>query len=120
MFQLGLLICKSRIVRETGFCLTPALQKAKKEAMMKYPLFKICFQKTLILPLVALLTSSLLIAAGCSLPNIKIFSDAGEPLKECRLQGSAAEKIAVIDITGIISDKTEKDFLGREHPSLLQ
>lgn len=68
----------------------------------------------------AIMAFCLVFAAGCGLPSVKLFPDATDSLKECRLKGEGPHKIALININGVISDKTEKDFMGREHPSLLQ
>ncbi|MFW6236785.1 MAG: signal peptide peptidase SppA [Desulfosudaceae bacterium] len=62
----------------------------------------------------------LLMAAGCGLPNVKLFPDAADPLQECVLQGEGPDKIALLNINGVISDKTETDIMSRDHPSLLQ
>jgi protease IV len=64
----------------------------------------------------ALLVAVLL--AGCA-PRITLFTKASEPLKEVTLQGSAADKIQLIPITGIISD-APKDRVLRTMPSVVQ
>ncbi len=42
---------------------------------------------------------------GCAAPSIKLISDAADPLREFTLSGEGADKILVIPIRGIISDK---------------
>ncbi|MDI6795860.1 MAG: signal peptide peptidase SppA [Desulfatibacillaceae bacterium] len=56
---------------------------------------------------------------GCVAPNIKLFSDAKDPLAERVLSGKSEPKILVVPITGVISDTPERDFL-RDRPSMLQ
>ena len=80
------------------------------------PVPRMLFSKTLLL----LTSACLLMATGCGLPNVKLFPDAADPLQQCVLQGEGPDKIALLNINGVISDKTETDIMSREHPSLLQ
>jgi protease-4 len=56
---------------------------------------------------------------GCIAPNIKLFSDAKDPLAERVLMGKSEPKVLVVPIQGVISDTPERDFL-RDRPSMLQ
>jgi protease-4 len=56
--------------------------------------------------------------AACA-PRLTLFTNASDPLKEVTLQGSAADKIQLIPISGIISD-TAKDRTFRTMPSMVQ
>jgi protease-4 len=60
-----------------------------------------------------------MIGVGCVGPRIKLFSDASDPLKEVVLEGTAREKIQVIPVTGIISDRPKRQTL-RTTPSMVQ
>ncbi len=57
--------------------------------------------------------------SGCGGININIFSDASDPLKEFVLEGEAREKILVIPIDGLISDRPDEGFL-QTRPSIVQ
>ena len=59
------------------------------------------------------------LTAGC-FPIIKLLPGATAPLKEVVLKGEGRDKVVIININGIISDKAQKDVLSREEPSLLQ
>jgi protease-4 len=48
-----------------------------------------------------------LLSAGCANIQMKLFTDARDPLVEYVLSGSGSEKIAVIPVTGVISDLPE-------------
>lgn len=58
-------------------------------------------------------------AAGCMSPQVKLFTDATDPLKEFTLKGEADEKVLLIPVNGIISDFSRKGFL-RIEPSMVQ
>ncbi len=60
-----------------------------------------------------------LLVTGCAVPSIKLISDASDPLREFKLQGSAKGKILIIPISGVISDTPRKGFI-RVHPSMVQ
>lgn len=62
--------------------------------------------------------SLVLVLGGCSLPKISVFPERG-PFKEKVLQGRADEKILVISIDGIISDRSQGRLLQRQ-PSMVQ
>jgi protease IV len=57
--------------------------------------------------------------AGCVAPNVKLFTDATDPLKEYVLEGEAKEKILIISIKGVITDLSKKGMLQSE-PSMVQ
>ena len=56
---------------------------------------------------------------GCAAPQVKLFSDASDPLQELTLQGKGDQKILVISISGIISTSPNQSFL-RTMPSMVQ
>ena len=58
-------------------------------------------------------------AAGCMSPNVKLFTDATDPLSEYTLQGEADGKVLLIPVNGIISDYAHKGLL-RTEPSMVQ
>jgi protease-4 len=60
-----------------------------------------------------------LLVTGCAAPSIKLMSDASDPLREFRLEGTADGKILIIPIRGVISDSPRKSFL-RVLPSMVQ
>ena len=58
-------------------------------------------------------------ASGCVSPNVKLFSDATDPLQEFTLEGEGREKILLIPVKGVISDYARKGML-RTEPSMVQ
>jgi protease IV len=56
---------------------------------------------------------------GCATPRITLFPDASDPLREVVLEGTAADKIQVIPITGFISDTPKGRIMGTR-PSVVQ
>ncbi len=56
---------------------------------------------------------------GCATPRITLFSDASDPLREVVLDGTADDKILVLPITGVITDRP-KNRLMRTTPSMVQ
>jgi protease IV len=56
--------------------------------------------------------------AGCSLPKLSLFPEAG-PLKEVTLEGSGEGKVLVLTIDGPISDQPKQKLL-RTEPSMVQ
>jgi len=65
----------------------------------------------------AIMIAMLLIS--CAGPRITLFSDASDPLREMTLEGTAEERIALIPITGIITDKPKGQFM-RKTPGVVQ
>jgi protease-4 len=62
----------------------------------------------------------LLIAlTACSGPQVRLFREAPEPLKEFTLEGVGKDKILLIPVTGLISDMPKKGVL-RTSPSLVE
>ena len=53
----------------------------------------------------------LILTTACGGPRIKLFSDAGEPLKEFTLEGRGSDKILLIPVYGIITDTPKERFL---------
>jgi protease-4 len=68
--------------------------------------------------IVVMLLAIMSLLSGCSLTRINLFSGE-EPLKEATLQGSGADKILVVSVNGLISDKPD-ELLLRSHPSMVQ
>jgi protease-4 len=60
-----------------------------------------------------------IIINGCGAPNIKLFTDASDPLQEFTLQGKEKGKVLIIPVRGIISDSTKKGML-YDMPSMVQ
>lgn len=54
---------------------------------------------------------------GCAL-NVKLFTDAADPLQEFTLSGTGKEKVLLIPVKGVITDRTQKGFLKK--PSIVQ
>ena len=61
----------------------------------------------------------LILVTACSIPRIKLFTDAADPLKEYTLEGSGSEKILLISVQGTISDMPQKGLV-RSMPSMVQ
>ncbi len=57
-----------------------------------------------------LLTVSLLVS-GCAAPTIKLISDARDPLQEFTLDGEGKEKVLVLPIQGVISDRPKEGLI---------
>ncbi len=60
-----------------------------------------------------------IIINGCGAPNIKLFTDASDPLQEFTLQGKEKGKVLIIPVRGIISDSTKKGML-YDMPGMVQ
>ena len=69
--------------------------------------------------MVASLVAAFLVCSSCIKPQITLFSEATEPLKEFSLQGSGKGKILMISIKGFISD-SNKDLLLYRKSSMVQ
>lgn len=61
----------------------------------------------------------LALITACSFPQIRLFTDAADPLKEYTLEGSGSEKILLISVQGTITD-TPKQGLLRSSPGAVQ
>ena len=53
----------------------------------------------------------LMMITACSGPRIKLFSDTIDPLKEFTLEGSGKDKILLIPVNGLISDRPKKGLI---------
>ena len=53
------------------------------------------------------------------MPKVNLFKTTPDPLKEYTLEGTTADKILLIPVNGMISDKPKKGFLS-ESPSLVE
>ncbi len=62
---------------------------------------------------------AVLCVAGCAAPQVKLFSDASDPLKESILQGTEKGKVLVISLRGIITTSPDDGML-RTMPSMIQ
>ncbi len=69
--------------------------------------------------MMAVLVLAGLVLGGCVSPNVKLFTDATDPLKEFVLEGEAKEKILLIPIQGVISDSPKRGMLQNE-PGMVQ
>lgn len=69
--------------------------------------------------LIILIALALLLTSGCAAPQIKLFTDAADPLKEFTLSGREKGKVLVVHIRGIISDHPSEKFI-RSKPSMVQ
>ncbi len=67
---------------------------------------------------IGILLIALLMVAGCSLPQINLFPQAG-PLKEVVLEGTGEDKVLVLSIDGPISDKPKEGLL-KSRPGMVQ
>ncbi len=67
---------------------------------------------------IGILLIALLMIAGCSLPQINLFPQAG-PLKEVVLEGTGEDKVLVLSIDGPISDKPKEGVL-KSRPGMVQ
>ena len=56
---------------------------------------------------------------ACAAPQVKLFSDATDPLQEFTIQGTEKGKVVVISIQGVISTSPDEKFL-RSMPSMVQ
>jgi protease-4 len=68
------------------------------------------------------LVAGLLVLAlltACAGPQIKLFTEANEPLKEFTIEGSGADKILLIPVRGLISD-SPREGLVTTRPSIVQ
>ena len=54
---------------------------------------------------------SVVLITSCGPTRLKLYPDAEDPLLEVTLQGNAYEKIAVIPVTGFISDMPQDSFM---------
>jgi len=68
---------------------------------------------------IVLILTSIIIMGGCAAPQVKLFSDASDPLKESILQGTEKGKVLVVSLRGVISTRP-KEGTFRTMPSMVQ
>jgi protease-4 len=68
---------------------------------------------------IVLILTSIVIMGGCAAPQVKLFSDASDPLKESILLGTEKGKVLVVSLRGIISTRPKEGTL-RTMPSMVQ
>ena len=68
---------------------------------------------------IVLILTSITIMGGCAAPQVKLFSDASDPLKESILQGTEKGKVLVVSLQGVISTRP-KEGTFRTMPSMVQ
>jgi protease-4 len=61
----------------------------------------------------------LIFVTACGGPRVKLFSDAGDPLKEYTLEGRGSDKILLIPVHGMITDTPKERFLAQS-PSIVE
>ena len=61
----------------------------------------------------------LIFVTACSMPRIRLFTDAADPLKEYNPEGSGSDKILLVSVQGTISDAPQKGLV-RSSPSIVQ
>ena len=71
------------------------------------------------LRLMVLILASIVIMGGCAAPQLKLFSDASDPLRESTLQGTEKGKVLVVPLRGVISTRPEEGTM-RTMPSMVQ
>jgi protease-4 len=66
-----------------------------------------------------IMATIMLLMIGCGRPEIKLFPDASEPLREFTLEGTESGKVLLIPVRGIVSDVPEEGtFVSR--PSMVE
>ena len=68
---------------------------------------------------IVLILTSIVIMGGCAAPQVKLFSDASDPLKESILLGTEKGKVLVVSLRGVISTRPKEGTL-RTMPSMVQ
>lgn len=66
-----------------------------------------------------LLLAGIIFIGGCAAPQVKLFSDASDPLKESILQGTEKGKVLVVSLRGVITTRP-KEGTFRTMPSMVQ
>jgi protease IV len=61
----------------------------------------------------------LILITACSIPRIRLFGDAADPLREYTLEGGGSDRILLISVQGTISDTPQKGLV-RSSPSMVQ
>ncbi|NPU85882.1 MAG: signal peptide peptidase SppA [Syntrophaceae bacterium] len=62
---------------------------------------------------------ALVLLTACVGPQVKLFPDAKDPLKEFTIEGAGADKILLIPVRGLISDSPREGLI-TSNPSLVQ
>lgn len=62
---------------------------------------------------------SVTVIFACAAPDVKLFTDATDPLQEVTIQGTEKGKVLLISIDGVISSNPDEKFL-RTMPSMVQ
>lgn len=60
----------------------------------------------------------LVVMTGCFSPQVKLFSDGTDPLREFTVEGQGDDKILIVSIRGMISDQPDKGML-RSRPGMV-
>jgi len=68
---------------------------------------------------IALILTGIIVMGGCAAPQVKLFSDASDPLKESTLQGTEKGKVLVISLQGVVSTNPREGTF-RTMPSMVQ
>ena len=68
---------------------------------------------------IVLILTGIIVMGGCAAPQVKLFSDASDPLKESILQGTEKGKVLVVSLRGVISTRPKEGTL-RTMPSMVQ
>ena len=68
---------------------------------------------------IVLILTGIIVLGGCAAPQVKLFSDASDPLKESILQGTEKGKVLVVSMRGVISTRPKEGSL-RTMPSMVQ
>ena len=68
---------------------------------------------------IALILTIIIVMGGCAAPQVKLFSDASDPLKESILHGTEKGKILVISLQGVVSTNPREGTF-RTMPSMVQ
>jgi len=66
-----------------------------------------------------IIMTTLIFVTACSGPQVRLFKEAPEPLKEYTLEGVGKDKILLIPVNGLISDMPKKGVI-RTSPSLVE
>lgn len=61
----------------------------------------------------------LFLLTACAVPQVKLFTDATDPLKEFTIEGSGGDRILLVPIRGVISDNPKNGLLSTS-PSMVQ
>ena len=64
------------------------------------------------LSLYLIIVFTVLIAVACTGPRITLFPDGSDPLKETTLDGTGADRVLVVNISGTISDRPKRRLIG--------